>query len=424
MGIQGAIQTYPSEALQALREGCTLMDEIKERAMKCSNQKMRKQMLKAIDNYLDILREAKAVKPLDAQAYIRMIQDPPENWSDMVVICTSKEAKSLLDRHDLRCPLLVPAAFNDAPIKRDTMTQDRFRQYLEFRTHSVDGGQIDIQDFRRGNVRKAPFTEVAATLDNTEALPINCLNLRTAGRNSMPWELHGVEAHRLLHESTEYGGSSNDKNSDPHDLSNKTDFVLLGKRGAFSFPHIDAGGVYTAIVCADGEKLWVSWNLTDLELSKWGDARQKQIRYPPDTGGFPLILRSGDLLIQPPGTVHSPLSLSNVFMQGVFTWSSRSMQRTAFCASLDTEKGETTNEDPRINLVAKLQHISKAASERQGPFPWEPEDKVRKLVSIVEEMSARHIAGMVGEEDGRGGKASKGGKDKKGGRAGSGKRKR
>jgi hypothetical protein len=48
----------------------------------------------------------------------------------------------------------------------------------------------------------------------------------------------------------------------------------------------------------------------------------------PRVSGYPILMRAGDLLIQPPRTVHAPMSRW-------FGWNSKTMLRTAESALLD-----------------------------------------------------------------------------------------
>jgi hypothetical protein len=47
---------------------------------------------------------------------------------------------------------------------------------------------------------------------------------------------------------------------------------------------------------------------------------------------FPILLGPGDILVQPSGTSHAPLSFTLVWMTGVMPLDSRDMARTAFLA--------------------------------------------------------------------------------------------
>jgi hypothetical protein len=186
----------------------------------------------------------------------------------------------------------------------------------------------------------------------------------------LPWELDGLLDYSVLHEATEYGEMSDYEGANPSDLSNKDSFALWGKKGVWSYSHIDEHGLYTGVMCEEGEKLWYSWSLTDQEREKWAISREQNEGCPPERPGFPVSLRKGDLLIVPTGTVHAPLSLTNVVTHRFHVWCTRTMVQTARCALLDLRYPKITNEEPQKELRNKLQHLVRASKARLPPYTW------------------------------------------------------
>jgi hypothetical protein len=176
---------------------------------------------------------------------------------------------------------------------------------------------------------------------------------------------------------------SNHGDTTPLDLSNKDNFALWGKKEVWSSPHIDEHGLYTGVLCEEGEKLWYTWSLTDEEREQWAASREQSNRYHSKKPGFPTILRKGDLLIMPPGTVHAPLSLTNVVMHGFHVWCTRTMVRTARCALLDLKYPTCTNEEPRKELRNKLQNLVRASKARLPPYTWGDKEDHCAFAAIV-----------------------------------------
>jgi hypothetical protein len=205
-------------------------------------------------------------------------------------------------------------------------------------------------------------------MNATEVMPINFLDIQPLRHNVIPCELDGITDYSILHDATEYGSIGNEADLSPSDLSKKDGFILWRKQGAWSFPHIDEHGTYIGVLCEEGEKLWFSWTLADPGLQEWAETRQRGERYDPQSSDFSILLRRGDLLFQPPGTVHAPLSLTSMAMQGFLLWSSRTMVKTARSALLDLGYSEVTNHLPRKELKNKLQHLARASKAQLPPY--------------------------------------------------------
>ncbi|EDU43474.1 hypothetical protein PtrM4_077930 [Pyrenophora tritici-repentis] len=267
---------------------------------------------------------------------------------------------------------MVPQQFNDAPQPRTLLTIEQFRQQLQFRKPVRGKAWIDVQDFSNEEItQKWELDDALKHMDNSRYGPVNFLNIRTLRDNVVPWELEGLADYRVLQEASDRAGVAKDNRQG---LNFPDSFALWGKQGTWSFPHVDKHGLYTAVLCEQGEKLWFSWSLDDKELENWAKDRERGEKYEPSQAGFPVLMRNGDLLIQPPGTVHAPASVTNVIMTGYFFWSSRTMNTTARCALLDLEHPNITNEDVQPELGGRLKHLAHASKLRLQPYNWGEED--------------------------------------------------
>ncbi|CAG5180974.1 uncharacterized protein ALTATR162_LOCUS9530 [Alternaria atra] len=320
-------------------------------------------------NYINIIKHGEDVKPITAKEYWQCIEQSNSDWNNALVICTSTEARNLLQRSILRVPLLVPSELDDSPEKRSLAPEAQYASILRFRKYAEGDSVINMQDLSSKQVTRPLKMDTAFKRMNVpESPPINFLDIRPVCRNVLPWELDGLLDYSVLHEATEYGEMSNYEGTNHSDLSNKDSFALWGKKGVCSYPHIDEHGLYTGVLCEEGEKLWYSWSLTDQEREKWVISREQNERHPPERPGFPIPLRKGDLLIMPPGTVHAPLSLTNVVMRGFHIWCTRTMVQTARCALLDLRYPMITDDEPQKELRNKLQYLVRASKARLPPY--------------------------------------------------------
>ncbi|KFY22112.1 hypothetical protein V491_02885 [Pseudogymnoascus sp. VKM F-3775] len=129
------------------------------------------------------------------------------------------------------------------------------------------------------------------------------------------------------------------------DIQKCTQFRILAHRGACSSWHIDNAGVYTFIVLEsnidspdekdeDVVKYWPVYPTHHMNSQNEGKARlgfsKEGINWRPiPDGKIPVIaLTRGDLLIQPPGTIHAPITLTNCFFLGGMAWRKNTLPQT------------------------------------------------------------------------------------------------
>jgi hypothetical protein len=317
------------------------------------------------EEYWRILEKHQSVHPISALEYCTA---GPEFAEGTVVICTSRQARRLLETCTLSVPLMVPRQFNDAPQPQKLLTIDQFRQQLQFRRPVRGNAWIDVQDFSNDDItRKWELDAALEHMEDPKCGPINFLNIRTLRENVVPWELQGLVDYRVLQEASGRAGVGNDNQ---RGLNFPDSFALWGKQGTWSLPHIDKHGLYTAVLCEEGEKLWFTWSLDGKALEQWANDRERGERYEPTQAGFPILMGNGDLLIQPPGTAHAPASVTNVVMTGYFFWCSRTMNTTARCALLDLKYPDIANEDVQPVLGDKLRHLAHASKLGRLPYNW------------------------------------------------------
>lgn len=129
------------------------------------------------------------------------------------------------------------------------------------------------------------------------------------------------------------------------DIQKCTQFRILAHRGACSSWHIDNAGVYTFIIlegnidspdeqAEDVVKYWPVYPTHHMSAEDEHRARvefsQEGITWrPTPNGNIPVIaLTRGDMLIQPPGTIHAPITLTNCFFLGGMAWRKSTLPQT------------------------------------------------------------------------------------------------
>ncbi|KAI4614481.1 hypothetical protein J4E83_007135 [Alternaria metachromatica] len=379
------IRSYPATAMSSLKRGiCMLEDLITQVQNSNIAQARKKRFIPESKGYIDIIKPGEDVVPITDTQYEQRIHQSTPNWENNLIVCTSTEARDLLQRFTLQIPLLVPLELNNSPEPRTLYSAQHYEAVLKFRKDASAEAYMDIQDLTSKNItRRLTISTALKRVSDPTALPINLLDIRPVRQNVLPWELDNLTDYSILSEATENGGMSNHSDPNPSDLSSKTGFALWGKRGAWSFPHVDEHGLYTGVLCETGSKLWFTWSLSPSEREEWAVSRQAGLQYAPNKPGFPIYLKKGDLLLMPPGTVHAPLSLEDVIMHGFHVWCSKTMVETAESALLDLRFPMCTNEEPRRELRGKLMHLVRASKARLRPYKWRDHGEFAELVGRI-----------------------------------------
>ncbi|KAI4920228.1 hypothetical protein J4E90_002369 [Alternaria incomplexa] len=379
------VRRYPATAMSSLKRGICMLEELNTQVQESSiAQTRKKRFIAESQSYIDVIKTGEDVVPISAKEYELRIQQSTPNWENNLIICTSTEARDLLQRLTLQIPLLIPSELNNSLTLRTLYSAQHYEAVLKFRKDASAEAYMDIQDLTSKNItRRLTISTALKRMSDPTALPINLLDIRPVRQNLLPWELDNLTDYSILSEATEYGGMSNHSDPNPSDLSSKTGFALWGKRGVWSFPHVDEHGLYTGVLCESGSKLWFTWSLSPSEREQWAVSRQAGFQYAPNKPGFPIYLKKGDLLLMPPGTVHAPLSLEDVIMHGVHVWCSKTMVSTAESALLDLRFPMCTNEEPRRELRGKLMHLVRASKARLGPYTWGDHEEFAELVGRI-----------------------------------------
>jgi hypothetical protein len=281
-------------------------------------------------------------------------------------VCSPAEAKMILQQACPAIPLVIPAATNAEARRLDLLRYLEYlttKEALEF--HRFDqitsNDALVYPDSERGEVAVYYFLE--ETIGE-----INFLSLEGFKGNPIPACIADVPAYSVLLAKAKSGKALV---GEPDDLNSSASFQILGKKGAFSLPHRDRHHVLTTIFNDHGEKLWLAYPRLEREaLISWVRGQAAS----PEASPFPLFLQSGDLLIQPPGTIHTPYSMTDVLMTGTMHWDSRQMVEILRETQFERHYPTVTNEDWSIEFCGKIDYIKSLWEGGRGIWPW-PKDE-------------------------------------------------
>jgi len=201
------------------------------------------------------------------------------------------------------------------------------------------------------------------------------------------------------------------------DIQKCTQFRILAQRGACSSWHMDNIGVYTFTVLEgnsndasekdeDVVKYWPVFLMDHLNHEQQKEARSEfgsmgiAWRPKPEEGIPVIALTRGDMLIQPPGTIHAPITLTNCFFLGGMAW-----RKSTFRQSLDiwdylVKHPICTNEPLPRQTQAILDYIKAAAHDAPEEFGYheselvEFDEKCSEIYSRVSKCGCTKVCSM------------------------------
>jgi hypothetical protein len=184
------------------------------------------------EEYWRILEKHQHVHPISALEYCN---DGPEFAEGTTVICSSRQARRLLQTCTLSVPLIVPRKFNHAPQPQKLLTSEQFRRPVR------GSAWIDVQDFSNDDItRKWELEAALQHMEDPKCGPTNFLNIRTLRENVVPLGLQGLTDYRVLQEASRRAGVGNDNQ---RGLNFPDSFAPWGKQRTWSLPHIDKHGL-------------------------------------------------------------------------------------------------------------------------------------------------------------------------------------
>ncbi|KFY43964.1 hypothetical protein V494_01727 [Pseudogymnoascus sp. VKM F-4513 (FW-928)] len=190
------------------------------------------------------------------------------------------------------------------------------------------------------------------------------------------------------------------------DIQKCTQFRILAHRGACSSWHIDNAGVYTFIVLEgnidspdekdeDVVKYWPVYpthhmNAQDEAVARLAFSKEGINWRPTPDSKIPVIaLTRGDMLIQPPGTIHAPITLTNCFFLGGMAWRRSTLPQTLNVWHYLMKNDICTNEPLPRQSQAILDFIRTAVHDAPEAHGYQ-EGELGEFDKICDE-----ISGMV-----------------------------
>ncbi|KAK8121332.1 hypothetical protein PG999_005452 [Apiospora kogelbergensis] len=364
-----AVQRYLKQAAEALD---IAREEFQQLVQLGANASPATRIAEQGNVYFELFRKFIIGDPITACQYLRRSEFKRTEF----VICSTDEAKVLLEARSPQVPILTLAELNK-DVSR--LPLDRYLDYLRaFPTLDIH----DFQDVIPDGVitpRSVDSATAIALFRNPSRAPINMLNLRGYKTNPVPSCLAGLPNYAIMEYAR--GQSGKLEKSEIADLTESATFQICGKKGAYSMPHIDRHGVHTALFDDDGLKLWAFWPAA--ELVSWAESGCL-----PSTPGISLYLYPGCTLLQPRGTIHAPYSMTDVLMSGTMHWDSREMLGIMQLSQLEARYPHITNEDMAKEFVGKVGLIRDLWQSKSPAWSWGSDGDFAEYSKLVKATAA------------------------------------
>ncbi|KAF4437805.1 hypothetical protein F53441_12946 [Fusarium austroafricanum] len=300
-------------------------------------------------------------------------RDPSSTPTAEYILCNLEEAVQLFkDKVPPWMPVVVKGACEDLKTIEGFLEELKFGDILNFH----DSAEI----LEEGQTVYAPETmksEDALALfeqrRNLAGLAMNFLDLFGRKDNSTPKPFANNPDYSLMGCARD----SNGKAEKPaiRDLISGMTFHLLATKGAGHLPHIDRHGMWTTALCEEGKKLWLQWPNLDLETIKSREVPHE---------GIAVLLEKGDMLIQPPNTLHAPLTLEDCLMTGTMHWHSSQLLDILLFTKAAVEDPSITNEGMAAQFVPTMRHILNKWKSGKCKYKWPPEKDMDECFRILE----------------------------------------
>ncbi|KAK8110122.1 uncharacterized protein PG998_006579 [Apiospora kogelbergensis] len=321
---------------------------------------------------------------ISAERYEEIINsDGPGFVEGHFAVCRLEEVRHIVDTYG--APKIPPARPRRVESRVPAAPGHQAAVPIAQVLRPEDRSPLDPKDVERC------FTEEDAKLG-----PINLLDLDSNDVNPVPACLAGLLDLGLYNDLARKGGYSGGgglgRMNRGAALKVSTSFKICGQAGVFSEPHGDHLGKITSVLDQQGDKLWpVFSSMVEDASVKWF-AQNNPLKPPPppedqDKLGIwiPIFLEPGSLLIQPPGTIHAPYSLTDVYCTGTMHIDTRGLLTSIRQALVELDHPEVTNDDPEDSYMSCMYHAAKLWKERMQPYRWGTEDERAQFLGKLRE---------------------------------------
>ena len=217
-------------------------------------------------------------------------------------------------------PIVIKQKFQDSGMYE-------LQDYLALLKERYPHQALDVQDSGTGRCLNMKIQDFwAATSGNGSSLRklegmSNAINLRKIANADAPL-LTRLKRFRLLETLLDRASDltpGKRSHRDADDISDCLGFDLLGFKGAFTRPHVDAL-TGTWIRCLFGTKAWIF--VPNMSEGDWHDFTQEGPSWSPAEKGRVVVLERDDVLLMPPGTrmLHTVFTLEPSLMEGGMLW--------------------------------------------------------------------------------------------------------
>jgi hypothetical protein len=337
-----------------------------------------------VTQIVDMLKKSTLQKPLTAEEVLRL--KPSDGLDKKLVVCSEDGARQIFDKGPPCFPVVVVESSTQQQI-----TIDWFLDILETRAN------LDVHDFGKNIEKQGRVPERMPSSDAIDMFksrqkgqrqkgprqkgqiyPVNFLNLSRVKDNVVPGFLANRKDFKILELSREENGKREFR-PESTDLDESTSFHLLASQGAVHLPHVDHHGVYTTIFNEEGHKLWLMWPGLGIDgLKEWRSTGQ----VPQD--GIPVYIAPGYTLIQPPGTLHAPITITDCLMTGTMHWHSSQLLDVLRYTKAEIEDPEMTNESFSRQFIEKMTMILALWRRGSKAYTWPPDKSLNECLEILE----------------------------------------
>ncbi|KAK7910606.1 hypothetical protein PG985_013087 [Apiospora marii] len=338
--------------------------------------------------------------PISAERYEEILNSGGPGFVEgHFAVCRLEEVRHIMNTYGApKVPLLVPAEWNHE--FRRTQDIKQLFQSLRF-----FGQKIEVQYAYRplyctleDLTRKLDPKDVERCFTDEDAKmgPINLLDLDSNDDNPVPACIAGLVDLGLYNDLARKGGFSGGgglgRANRGAALKVSTSFKICGQAGVFSEPHGDHLGKITSVLDQQGDKLWpVFSSMVDDASVKW--FAQNNPANPPPTAEdqdklgiwIPVFLEPGSLLIQPPGTIHAPYSITDVYCTGTMHIDTRGLLTSIKQAIIELGHPEVTNDEPEHSYMTCMYHAAKLWKDRIEPYQWGSDDERAQFLQKLRE---------------------------------------
>ncbi|KAF5555101.1 hypothetical protein FNAPI_6230 [Fusarium napiforme] len=351
------IQSYRSKAKDAILRMNVMIDA----RMKAKSDTRESEDYKSLHKYCTGVRVGRTMSALE---YLDLAQDARPQ--DSIVVCTMAEATSILNRGPPTIPVLIIGTPNPQRLKIDT-----FLAWLTCRD------ALHVHGFSRPSEEgRAPISMPSKDAkilfeprDKGYGPALNFLNLRGTKGHAGPECITNMYDYKCIELSSADNGKTEEE-APVGDLDDSTRFQLLATTGAIHLPHVDRHGVLTTVLNEQGEKIWLAWPNLGFDVLKGWD-EENELPTPP----IAIHIEEGSYLIQPPSTLHAPVTMKTCLMTGTMHWYSGHLPDIITATCLIKEDAKITNEDVSDQFIPKMAKLLGLWRENQAPCLWPPLDQ-------------------------------------------------